>query len=154
MLRGLDASAAYRAFAPARIRIHPLTHVDGSTDRGVLVLHYELRDRFGDSVKALGELKVELYKPGPGVMGSMETREASWTVAQTLEPEGNSERFDRTTRTYRVQLFAPAWVRDWAAGNAAIRADVPWIKIRVLYTAIDADGNAKVHSDEYVVQAK
>lgn len=153
-LGGLDAAAAYSAFAPNRVRIHPLTHVDASGSRGVLILHYELRDRFGDSVKALGELKVELYKPGPGVMGSMETREASWTVAQTLVAEGNSERFDRTTRTYRVQLFAPAWVRDWAAANPAARADTPWIKVRVLYTAIDADGQAKTLTDEFVVQGK
>ena len=150
----MDAAVAYRAFAPSRVRIHPLTHVDASGSRGMLVLHYELRDRFGDSVKALGELKVELYKPGPGVMGSMESREASWTVDQTLQPEGNSERFDRTTRTYRVQLFAPAWVRDWAANDAATRADIPWIKVRVLYTTLDSDGNPKVLTDEFVVQGK
>lgn len=153
-LKGLTAAAAYQAFAPNRVRIHPLTHVDASGSRGVLVLHYELRDRFGDSVKALGELKVELYKPGPGVMGSMESREASWTVAETLAPEGNSERFDRTTRTYRIQLFAPAWVHDWARADAATRADAPWIKVRVLYTALDADGHSKTLTDEFVVQGK
>lgn len=153
-LRGLTPAAAYQAFAPSRVRIHPLTHVDASGSRGVLVLHYELRDRFGDSVKSLGELKVELYKPGPGVMGSMESREASWTVEQTLAPEGNTERFDRTTRTYRIQLFAPAWVRDWARADAATRASVPWIKVRVLYTALDVDGNPKTLTDEFVVQGK
>lgn len=153
-LKGLTTAAAYQAFAPSRVRIHPLTHVDASGSRGVLVLHYELRDRFGDSIKVLGELKVELYKPGPGVMGSMESREASWTVGETLVPEGNSERFDRTTRTYRVQLFAPAWVREWASADAATRASVPWVKVRVLYTALDADGNPKTLTDEFVVQGK
>ncbi len=49
-LHGMDAAVAYRAFAPSRVRIHPLTHVDASGSRGMLVLHYELRDRFGDSV--------------------------------------------------------------------------------------------------------
>lgn len=158
---------AYRAFAPARVRIHPLTLVDavasdtnetgagsGAKDRAVLVLHYELRDRFGDSIKALGLLKVELYRPAPGVMGGVETREANWTVADTLEAEGNSTRFDRTTRTYRVQLFAPGWVRDWAAGDAAARSGTPWIKVRVVYETLDGDGKMRTITDEFVIQAK
>jgi hypothetical protein len=155
VLRGLDPAAAYAAFAPSRVRVHPLTHVDGeggTGGRGVLVLHFEVRDRFGDAIKGLGVLRVELYRPGPGVMQGMETREGAWTVAELADAEGNSARWDRTTRTYRVQLFAPEWVRAWSRGDAREREGTPWVKVRVLYTVLDEAGEEKVLTDEYVLQ--
>src|SRR4051812_29835024 len=59
-------------FAPASLRVHPLTHVDlvegekGSAPTSEVVLHFELLDRYGDAVKGLGIVNVELYRPGPG----------------------------------------------------------------------------------------
>src|SRR6187399_1229649 len=58
---------AHYPFAPATLRIHPLTHIDTGersqhpqTQACEVVLHFELLDRFGDSVKGLGSLSVEL----------------------------------------------------------------------------------------------
>src|SRR5205809_166521 len=72
--------------APERLRIHPLTRVtteatpDGPQQQ--IVCHLELKDRFGHSVKALGRLRVELYRPATADAGSpvSETQELIWDI--------------------------------------------------------------------------
>jgi len=60
----VSPGASCEVFAPQTIRIHPLTHVDAVTDKGgarsVIVLHLELKDRYGDTVKWLGATQVTL----------------------------------------------------------------------------------------------
>src|SRR5262245_58685520 len=88
-------SEAVAPFGPVAMRIHPLTHIDvaarnkdGSVpDRTRIVLHLELRDRSGDSVKALGNLMVELLKPGSGVFPGMETHELTWDVPELADTD-------------------------------------------------------------------
>jgi len=141
---------ANEPFAPVSIRVHPLTHAEGPTaggppDRGLIVLHYELMDRYGDVVKSIGKLRVQLYKPGASDT-SVERQELAWEVAALADPDENSMRFDRATRTYRIPLIAPAWV-------AARRASgTTGLKVRVVYTVIGPDASERYLEDEYVMQ--
>lgn len=146
--------AAACPFEPAVARVHPLTHVDArspgvAADKCLLVLHLELRDQFGDAVKGVGDLKVELYKPGPGTSPGMETQAMVWEVPAFAQAEANSARFDPATRTYRLPLVADRWVAQWlSAEGGALRAGSPaWLKVRVV---LAAGGRPMV--DEFVVQ--
>src|SRR5689334_10894995 len=105
-----ETTLATYPFAPTTLRVHPLTHVEaagelpggGKPDASELVLHFELLDRYGDSVKGLGSLKVQLYRPGEGMSPGMETQELTWDVPGMDNAEQNTRRFDTATRTYRV----------------------------------------------------
>lgn len=150
----MRAGAGACPFDPVVARVHPLTHVDArspgvAADKCLLVLHLELRDQFGDAVKGVGDLKVELYKPGPGTSPGMETQALVWEVPAFGEAETNSARFDPATRTYRLPLVADRWVAQWlSTEGGALRAGSPaWLKVRVV---LDAGGRPMV--DEFVVQ--
>ncbi|MBX3382743.1 MAG: hypothetical protein KF864_04440 [Phycisphaeraceae bacterium] len=145
------------AFAPVSLRIHPLTHVDAAAgikdataaDKTRIVLHFELKDRFGDNVKALGTLRVELLKPGSGATPGIESRELTWDVAEFADPDENFKRFDTPTRTYRVLLNAPRWVGDSLADRN--HRDAPgWVKLRARFEPIGQQGLMFI--DEYVLQ--
>lgn len=145
------------AFAPVSLRIHPLTHVDAAAgikdataaDKTRIVLHFELKDRFGDNVKALGTLRVELLKPGSGATPGIESRELTWDVAEFADPDENFKRFDTPTRTYRVLLNAPRWVGDVLADRTS--RDAPgWVKLRARFEPIGQQGLMFI--DEYVLQ--
>src|SRR5262245_32544279 len=141
------------AFAPVSLRIHPLTHVEpwpGHAGRCLLVLHFELKDRFGDAVKGLGRLQAQLYKPGAGVTPGIETQELTWDVPGMDAAQTNSDRFDQATRSYRVPLGAPMWVHDWL--NKTDKASPGWVKVRVSLTVLGPDGQPKFLTDEFIVQ--
>lgn len=142
------------AFAPATLRIHPLTHIEKGPQAGLaagqctVVLHLELKDRFGDSVKGLGTLRVELFKPGAGVSPGIESQALSWDVGDLAEAEGNSRRFDQSTRTYRVPLVAPAWVAEWGKKDAS-GASQGFLKLRAVLTT--SEGPERYLEDEFVL---
>jgi hypothetical protein len=100
-------NARARVFDPVALRVHPLTHVDATGSTCVLIVHVELRDAFGDSVKGLGDLIVEAEGPNG--------QRIAWDVPGMLDPEANTRRFDPPTRTYRMPLRCPQWVASWAA---------------------------------------
>jgi len=144
-----DGLIASYPFAPVSLRVHPLTHIDPGWEReGVapenaqLVLHFELLDRYGDSVKGLGTVHVELYRPGAATVGT-ETQELAWDVEGMNTPEANTRRFDNATRTYRVPLVAPTWISDTAQRG--------YIRVRVTMRTAGPDGEL-VLQDEYAVQ--
>jgi len=152
-----SAAATACPFAPAVVRIHPLTHVDAkapgvAADQCLLVLHLELRDRFGDAVKGVGRLKVELYKPGSGIAPGIETQAIVWDVPAFAEPDSNSSRFDPSTRTYRLPLITERWVAQWlTAEGAPQRAGSPaWLKVRALLDVGAPD--QRPLTDEFIVQ--
>lgn len=97
---------ASRVFEPVALRVHPLTHVDTAGDDCMLIAHIELRDAYADSVKGLGDLVVEAEGP--------EGERVAWDIPGMLDPQANTRRFDPPTRTYRLPLRCPAWVRSWA----------------------------------------
>lgn len=139
-------------FAPVSLRIHPLTHVDTAKTAGgpsIIVLHVELRDRWGDTAKGCGKFAVLLYKPGTGVAPGLETQELKWDVPNFDEPNANMSMYDAATRTYRIQLEAPEWVAK--AIHDPKEGQPGWFTIRAVLSA-GTDQDARYLSDEYVLQ--
>jgi hypothetical protein len=142
-------------FAPVALRVHPLTHVDpgqagaaGEAGVALVILHVELLDRFGDTVKAAGPVKVELYRPGAGAMAAMETREAEWWLTEMAEPEVNASRFDRATRTYRLPLRLSGWPAAWAQGGEG----PAYVRLVVMAECVGPDGRERSLEGEYVLR--
>lgn len=165
----IAGTATEAAFEPIRLRVHPLTHLDvedasgGKSDAGkksgvsgsgagsaTLVLHYELRDQFTDPVKGLGVLRVEASKRGVGSGGVAAGETATWDVADLADPTINSRRFDPATRTYRISLTTPEWLRAWAnAEGAETRATVV---LKVTLVTPRSDGTRRMLTDEFVME--
>ncbi|HEX2836909.1 MAG TPA: hypothetical protein VHN77_02150 [Phycisphaerales bacterium] len=142
------------AFAPRSLRVHPLTHVDiqDPGGDGLLILHVELRDRFGDSVKGIGQLSVDLSsgEPGTGFAQGSETR-VRWDVPDIADPETSSRRFDPATRTYRIPLKSPAWVSRWLSDENERRGGPESLTLRVTFTPT-AGEDRRVLTDEYQIE--
>lgn len=146
-------------FDPVALRVHPLTHVQRrapglSPDECLLVLHVELTDAYADSVKGLGLLTVELFRPGSGPTPGMEVQSRRWRIEDLLDPESNSARYDPSTRTYRIPLVAEAWVAEWLdPANAPLRAGAPpWVKVRATLETLGRDDRPILLADEFIVQ--
>ena len=146
------------AFAAATMRIHPLTQLDSKAVRpdGTIdpspriVVHLEFKDRFGDTVKALGTFHAELFRPAAGSLPGMDQRVMDWTEPAFLDPAKNTGRFDPATRTYRVQLTGPEWLREWQGGGKDGPAG--WLKLKVTYTTADPAGEPLVLEDWFQFQ--
>ncbi|MCC6971949.1 MAG: hypothetical protein IT434_17195 [Phycisphaerales bacterium] len=123
-----EGDATVGPFAPVRLRLHPLSHLERD-EAGLpkrLVCHAEFQDRWFDSVKACGVMEVQLYR-GSATPG-MDEQAAKWTVDLT-DLEANARWFDPVTRTYRVQLDLPAWTERATVGSMRLRAEyVPQTK--------------------------
>ena len=99
-------------FAPATVRIHPLTQLD-QDDEGepLLVCHIELLDPWDESVRGVGNMKVSLFGPPRPVS----TEDAVW-LFDLNDLQTNNLLYDPATRTYRLQLInLPAWVIEMGA---------------------------------------
>lgn len=107
-------------FAPVRLQVHPLTHLDVDQDNVVrLVCHIEIKDRWGDTTKAKGLLRLELYRPVEAARPDLQTQELSWEL-DLRDLELNAALFDPATRSYRLQLGGlPAWAEAMARRLAA-----------------------------------
>ncbi|MFM9958203.1 MAG: hypothetical protein ACKVZJ_08995 [Phycisphaerales bacterium] len=121
------ASDAESPFAPAQLVIHPLSRVvkDPATGEERVELHLELRDRWEDSVKWLGDAVIELFKETPPVANASVGNEQvkRWTINLT-NPDENVKAYDRVTRTYRLTLVGlPADQRK----NAAWKLEARWL---------------------------
>ena len=124
-------------FGPTTLRIHPLSHVDepiGGTSpeaaaRSIIVLHVELKDRYGDTVKGLGTLTATLYRgaspsSGGGDVSAEAVQQAKWEVPGMDDPDENARQFDAATRTYRIQLEAPEWMEGAVQNGSRLRMRV------------------------------
>ena len=114
-------------FAPARLRVHPLTGL--STDasgRRVITLYVEMLDAWEDSVKGVGLLTAE------AIDGD---RTRQWSI-DLFDMQLNGPAYDPHTRTYRFVLGQlPEWI---VAGS----------KVRVLLQTLDATGEPRDIFDE------
>jgi hypothetical protein len=133
-------------FAPSSMRIYPLTHAErGEDGRTRIVLHVELKDRWGDSAKGLGVLRVMLFRPLSGPSPGLEEESAVWTIDLTDARE-NQLRFEPATRTYRLPLKdLPAWVESRGDGPRRVR-------LRATFETTGPDGRTIVLRDEYVIE--
>lgn len=143
-------------FAAQTLQIHPLTQIDpnprmpdGTPDpRPRILLHLELKDRYGDTVKALGTFHAELFKSDGGLAQSMEERVMDWTEQAFLDPVSNTGRFDPATRTYRIALTGPAWLSQW---KSQVSPPVgSQLRLRVTYSTTDQTGAPLVLESTYV----
>jgi len=146
VVRTDDLLAVPGPFRPAVMRVHPLTHTEINADgQAVMILHVELKDPWGDTVKGVGQLQVQLRKQSAtSVVGNRGTR---WDV-DLRDIEVNVSYFDSATRTYRIVIGGlPAWLADSVVAQEAVGA-----RVRVLFRTSKADGESVVLQDEYVMR--
>jgi hypothetical protein len=134
-------TAAAAALSPRTLVISPLTTIRRSeTAQDTLVLHLVLEDGFGQPIKALGTLAVELRRSGPSAEVNAEggptfsSPAAQWQV-DLRDPEVNAAAFDGlVTKTYVLRLSGVPGDTDPAAAHAS----PAWCTVRATFTAIDA----------------
>lgn len=148
----LTPGPALNAFAPASVRLYPLTHAQavGPAGRPVLVVHVEVKDAWGDSIKAAGEMVVRVAAlSGWGAAREGEKRDPSrWRIDMT-DPELNSAWFDPATRTYQVRLSTlPAWMEEGIRQGAGKDGSDRALRITAEFTALNAEGQVKTFYDE------
>lgn len=146
VVRTDDLLAVPGPFRPAVMRVHPLTHTEMNADgEPVIILHVELKDPWGDTVKGVGQMQVQLRKQNEtSVVGNHGTR---WDI-DLRDIEINVSYFDSATRTYRVVIGGlPEWLGDSVRAQEEVGA-----RVRVLFRTSKADGEAVVLQDEYVMR--
>lgn len=141
----------YNAFAPHAVRVFPLTRL-GRDDEGqpAIVCHVELRDRWGDPVKALGHLQVQLYRPMGGVDARAATQILKWDVA--LENERvNAQSYDPATQTYRLVLVG---LPDWIGARLDAPPDAAPVRleVRAVFQTLGPAGEERVLRDGMVLE--
>lgn len=120
---GVSGRAPAHPFGAVRLEVHPLTRVVRDSETGSLRIeaHVELFDRWGDTVKDVGEFRFELYRAaGLGADADSMTQELVWRQDLT-DPEANSRQFDAITRTYTSPLLeAPDWLERPGRGTLVV----------------------------------
>jgi hypothetical protein len=148
----LTPGPTLNAFAPAAVRLYPLTHAQptGPGGRPVLVVHVEVKDGWGDSIKAPGELVVRVAPlSGWGAAREGETREPSRWRVDMIDAELNSAWFDPATRTYQVRLSnLPTWMEEGIRQGAGKDGNDRSLRITAEFTALNAQGLVKTFYDE------
>lgn len=146
VVRTDDLLAVPGPFRPSAMRVHPLTHTEMRNDGvPVLVLHVELKDPWGDTVKGVGQVQVQLRKASSTTtIGDRGTR---WDI-DLRDIETNVSYFDSATRTYRIVLGElPGWL------DQSVRAVTPEAaRLRVLFRTAKADGETVVLQDEFMMR--
>lgn len=140
VVRTDDLLAVPGPFRPAVMRVHPLTHteINGDGD-SVMILHVELKDPWGDTVKGVGQIQVQMRRGN--ALREVGNRGTRWDV-DLRDIEINVSYFDSATRTYRIVIGGlPGWVGD---GDGA--------SVRVLFRTAKADGETVVLQDEYLMR--
>ena len=148
MAGGHAAPAVPNPFAPASLRIHPLTRVDrDNAGAAWIYCHLELRDAWGDTCKGVGALQLQLYRPVGGRASGLGTQELAWDI-DLSDLDKNASFFDPATRTYRFPLQnAPAWVLDVLDPT---KRDAR-VRLRAVLTTTDPQGQPRFLQDEYTI---
>ncbi len=124
-------------FSPTEMRIHPLTHFEMVGDQERIVLHMEIRDGWGDTIKGVGDVQVNLRQSGSTALGENGAR---WDI-DLRDLATNVSYFDSVTRTYRFVLSGlPGWFAVDGRG-----------RVRVNFRTGRADGTIKVLQDEFEI---
>lgn len=145
-----DLRRGYNAFAPKSVRVYPLTHLGrDETGQPAIICHIELRDRWGDSVKALGPLQVQLYRPDGGLDAASATQILVWDVPLQDEQE-NALSYDPATQTYRLELVGlPDWIGQRVDPDPA-RPRVR-LELRAVFQTLGPNGEERVLRDGMVL---
>lgn len=134
-------------FVPASMVIHPLTRVDiDASGRLWLYCHVEFRDSWGDTVKAAGQLTIELYKPSGPRAGGLGRQELVWKI-DISDLERNASLYDPATRTYRLPLEnPPRWLVE-----APVSPDLPQGRLRAEFTTGGAREGVRTLEGEFAL---
>lgn len=130
-------------FAPRAMRIHPLTHAELDADGAPrIILHVELKDAWGDTVKGIGRVQAQLWHESQTADNA--TR---WDI-DLRALRDNAAFHDPATRTYRIVLTGlPGWLAD------AVRNGTPdAARLRVLFLSADVAGTPIVMRDEMTIR--
>ncbi len=143
---GVERGLLVSPFVPDSIRVHPLTRAvrgDGKVGGGgwLIVLHVEVADAWGDPVKALGSLRIELTDETSGQSGG--DQRLVWPI-DLSEPGANSAAYDPVTGAYRIQLAGLEGWFDGADGSVGGR-----YRLRVVFKTINAQGKVVYLRDDY-----
>lgn len=158
VVEGSDQSAqsavaeVYRALAPVAVRLHPLTRLERTADGGVcVVVHVELIDRYDQSGRWPGTLRVSLLRPATAPSGDVRARgvpggeslDMSFT-ADLRNGEAHAAAYDWVTRTYVVRRCdMPAWIADVESG----RGPDQWVTVTASFRHTDFQGNSRSVND-------
>lgn len=130
-------------FAPRAMRIHPLTHaeIDAQGDARI-ILHVELKDAWGDTVKGVGRVQVQLWRD------TLSSDNATRWDIDLRSLTDNAAFHDPATRTYRIVLSGlPIWLSDAVRDNTPATA-----RLRVLFLTADVNGTPVVKRDETTIR--
>ena len=157
------------AIPPTAIAVHPLTRVGAdSAGNPALLLYLEVHDEFGQSIKALGRIRVELYRPsgvrasGPGTgeasVGGMggangadePTALSGATTGDSVQPRDQAWDIDLTEPNRNARMFDDLVTRTYTFPLGGLPAWLTdWSRatgasggpaITVAFTFRDADG--------------
>lgn len=98
---------------PVRMRVYPSSRFIREDDKPLLEARVEFFDAAGDSTKAVGEMRFELFTAGAAAQTTSGQRLYAWAVPmRTLEQ--NNLFYDSVTRTYlfRLSLDSLSIIRD------------------------------------------
>ncbi|MFK7760044.1 MAG: hypothetical protein AB8C13_08860 [Phycisphaerales bacterium] len=124
-------------FAPAEMRIHPLSHFEQVGDDSRIVLHMEVRDGWGDTIKGVGRVTVRLRRSDALTMGTSGVR---WDI-DLRNLATNVSYFDSVTRTYKFVLSGlPEWFESEGRG-----------RVRVQFQTARTDGSIKAIQDDFEI---
>jgi hypothetical protein len=91
---------------PKSIAIHPFTGMRVFDDAGGVKgidVRIEAKDSYGDSTRAFGDYRFELYTFRPNSLDPKDAQIATWEVPLT-DPKVNRLHWDNITRTYKFRL--------------------------------------------------
>jgi len=112
---GLGGGSAC-AFEPVMLSVHPLTRLTRSADgTGRADVHFELFDRFGHPVKALGDVAVEMNTRPVATVGGLAGEQIGLWGADLTRATTNADAYDLVTRTYRLRMAdipTTAWLDE------------------------------------------
>lgn len=140
-------------FAPASLRVHPLTHLERDPERGVyLLVHVQLHDRWSDICKGVGVMHLALFQPtGLGGAGQ-EQQLLQWQV-DLRDLERNAAFFDPATQTYRFSLSGlPDWVEAMAPGGDRAAKGPGKFRVKARLTTATPEGAEAVLVGELLVE--
>lgn len=149
VVRTEDGLVVPGPFAPKAMRIHPLTHAETDAEGNPrLVLHLELKDAWGDTVKGIGRVQAQVDREG-GPAGQSEADTTRWDI-DLRSLSDNASFHDPATRTYRIVLGG---LPRWLAGAVAAPPTPPVAaRVRVLFLTADTDGTPVVMRDEMTIR--
>lgn len=124
-------------FAPTEMRIHPLTHAEVFGEQERLIVHMEIRDGWGDTIKGVGRVTIRFRKSGATTIGESGVK---WDI-DLRDLATNVSYFDSVTRTYKFVLTG---LPDWFAVDGRGR-------MRLSFHTARTDGTIKTLQDDFEV---